>query len=88
MLGKRPFCALEIVVWGLPPVLVGLWLLRRRAAFERAWTGALLGAALPGLLMQLACMYDPAHILLHHLLPIGALIALGAALAPRILQRV
>jgi hypothetical protein len=32
-------------------------------------------AAVPALLMQFACMYDPAHILSHHILPIPLVVA-------------
>jgi len=51
-------------------------------------TGALLGAAagaIPGLVMQFACMYEPTHILAYHLAPVGLLTLLGAAIAPRLL---
>lgn len=91
MLGKRPGCALEVLAYGTPPLIAGLLLLRRRAALQRAWAGALVGAAagaIPGLLMQLACMYAPDHILIYHLGPIALLAAVGAALGPLVLRRI
>jgi len=53
--------------------------------------GAVLGAAagaIPGLLMQLACMYLPEHALTHHVAPVAALAALGAVLGPLVLRRI
>jgi hypothetical protein len=44
-------------------------------------------AAVPGLFMQLACMYDPAHILTHHLAPIGVVAALGGLLGLLVFRR-
>ena len=52
--------------------------------------GLCLGVAagsVPALVMQWACMYEPAHALMHHLGP-AALVALaGAVLGPRLLPR-
>ena len=91
MLGKRPFCVFEVMLYGIPPMLAGLLLLRNKAAVARLWTGALVGAAagaIPGLLMQVACMYLPSHILGFHIAPIAVVAALGAALGPVLLRRV
>lgn len=91
MLGKREFCAYETFLYGTPPMLAGLLILRSRASFNRVWTGGLIGAtagAVPGLLMQLACMYVPEHILVFHLGPAAVLAAVGAALGPLILRRI
>ena len=41
MLGKRPFCVFEALAYGTPPMIVGLLFLRRCAAFQRAWAGAM-----------------------------------------------
>lgn len=87
MNGKRALCVFEAALLGLPPLALGLACARRLWALHGAWSGALLGlaaGAVPALLMQLACMYVPSHILLFHLLPglttgiVGAL--LGALL--------
>jgi hypothetical protein len=88
-LGGRALCFAEVLLHGLPLLVVGLLLLRRLAPLERARSGALVGAAagaVPGLLMQLACMYVPEHILVFHIAPIVPLVLIGAALGPRLLR--
>ncbi|MBN7796160.1 NrsF family protein [Parahaliea mediterranea] len=72
MLGKRPHCAVEVVLFALLPALCGAWLLLRRYPLRPVATlsGIVLASALlPALLMQLACMYDPVHGALFHWLP-------------------
>ena len=89
--GMRNGCTFQVVIYGLPPLLLGLAFLRRLAPLDRAWTGAVVGAAagaIPALLMQLACMYVPEHILVHHLAPVLLLVALGAGLGAVVLRRV
>ena len=79
--GKRSQCLLESALVGVPALIWGLYLARRWWPVHGAWTGLLLGCAagaMPALLMQLACMYTPAHIFLYHLLPGLALGAVGA----------
>lgn len=91
MLGKRAACVFEVLLYGSPPLLAGLFLLRRFAPLRRVRAGLLVGAAagaLPALLMQLACMYLPEHILMFHLGPNVVLAAVGAALGPLILRRI
>ncbi|UCE87378.1 MAG: DUF1109 family protein [Deltaproteobacteria bacterium] len=91
MLGKRALCFGEVWIYGLPSLLAGLLLLRRLAPLERWGAGLVTGAAagaIPGLLMQLACLYIPAHILTHHLAPALALALLGALLGPVLLRRI
>jgi hypothetical protein len=91
MLGKRQICFLEVLLYGLPTLAVGLLLLRRLAPLERWSAGLLMGAAagaMPGLLMQLGCMYVPAHILSHHLGPVVGLALLGALGGPLVLRRI
>ena len=86
MLGKRPGCELQVVILSTPLLGLGLWRARRLAPLYPVLSGALLGAAagaIPGLLMQLACMYMPAHTLSHHVAPVFALAALGAWLGKR-----
>ncbi len=91
MLGKRAYCYAQTLVYAAPPLLAALWLLRRAAPLDRIGSGALAGiaaGALPALMMQLACMYDPAHILGHHLAPVAAMALLGAILGPLLLRRI
>ena len=49
--------------------------------------GAAAGA-IPGLIMQFACMYVPSHILAFHVGPIAVLALLGAVLGPLLLRRI
>jgi hypothetical protein len=91
MLGKRQVCFLEVLLYGVPTLVVGLLLLRRLAPLERWSAGLLMGTAagaMPGLLMQLACMYVPSHILSHHLGPVLGLALLGALAGPLVLRRI
>ena len=91
MLGKREACYLQVFFFALPPLAFGLFLLRRLAVIDRAVAAASVGAAagaIPGLLMQLGCMYVPEHILTHHIAPIAVVAALGAVLGPLVLRRV
>lgn len=83
MLGKRPYCVFETLIYAIPPVLAGLWLARRRYVLRSSKAGALIGLAagmMPALFMQLACMYEPSHIMTFHIIP-GLAIAVPAALA-------
>jgi hypothetical protein len=52
-----------------------------------ACLGAAAGA-LPGLMMQLACMYEASHTLAFHLGPIGLLALVGALLGRRLLNAI
>jgi hypothetical protein len=91
MLGKRKLCFLEVLLYGLPTLAVGLLLLRRLAPLQRWSAGLVMGAAagaMPGLLMQLACMYVPSHIISHHLGPVLGLALLGALAGPLLLRRI
>lgn len=91
MLGKRQVCFLEVLLYGVPTLAVGLLLLRRLAPLERWSAGLLMGTAagaMPGLLMQLACVYVPSHILSHHLGPVLGLALLGALAGPLVLRRI
>jgi hypothetical protein len=86
MLGKREHCALEAYLCSLPPTLVAIWLQRRRFPLEprRSATQAALAAGMmPAVLMQVACMYEPSHILEGHVLPVGV-IALATWIGCRI----
>ncbi|MEO8224691.1 MAG: NrsF family protein [Gammaproteobacteria bacterium] len=80
MVGKRAECYLETLVYGLPPTLAAIWISRRYFVLEPLRTAALSALAagmVPALLMQFACMYDPAHILMFHILPVPLLVAVA-----------
>ena len=83
MVGKRPHCVLEAYFYSGPPLISGYYLLFCRYPINSVRTGVFLGisaGAIPALLMQLSCMYMPAHILTHHIGPILPVAILGGAL--------
>ena len=83
-LGKRDHCWLETMAYSFPPILMALLLVRRLYPLRYIRTAMALGLAagmLPALYMQLACMYEPLHILRLHLLPGLAMVLMGAAAA-------
>jgi hypothetical protein len=88
-LGARPACWLQVVLFALPPLAGALFVARRAAPLERAWTGLLAGlaaGALSALAMELACMRDPLHALAAHLSP-SLFVALAGALLGRLVLR-
>ncbi len=89
--GQRDHCFAEILLFSLPPLALGLLLLRRRAALEAglaAGLAAVAAASLPALAMQVACMYGPMHTLTMHLTPLLLIGAAGAALGSTFLRRI
>jgi hypothetical protein len=89
-LGHREHCFLQTQLIALVNLGLLLWIARRLAPLWPRTTGALAGAAaaaVPAALMQFACMYDPAHILATHLVPIAITAAIGAVLGPWVLVR-
>ncbi|MEM1433930.1 MAG: NrsF family protein [Pseudomonadota bacterium] len=90
MAGKREDCYLEVMVESLPPLFIGLLMLRRLYPLRGWQTGALLGFAsgmIPALLMQLSCMYLVDHAWTHHLAPVLVPALMGAAAGGRLLRR-
>jgi len=84
MLGKRDHCYLETMVYAFPPILVALFFIRRLYPLRFIHTAmsiSLAAGMLPALYMQLACMYEPLHILTFHILPGLAMVLIGAAIA-------
>jgi hypothetical protein len=72
MHGKREFCYWETYVYSIPPTLMACYLICKRFPLKLKQTGLLIGLAagmIPALFMQFACMYEPIHILTHHILP-------------------
>lgn len=83
-LGKRHFCYFETMVYALPPIVAGLLLVRRLYPLRYVRTAmavSLAAGMLPALYMQMACMYEPAHILSLHILPGLLMVLAGAAIA-------
>ena len=79
-IGKRNFCQYETLLFSLPPMLVAFYLLQRWYALKLLRTAALMSLAagmLPAWYMQLACMYEPMHILSFHILPGVFVIVIG-----------
>jgi hypothetical protein len=88
MLGKRDHCFFEALIFGLPSFALLLFAARRLMPLRPRATAALAGAAAaapPALLMQLACMYAPAHALAYHLSAIPALALAGFLVGPWVL---
>lgn len=89
MLDKRAHCSWQTLIFSVPSFALLLWLARGLLPLWPRTTAALAGAgsaALPALLMQLACEYEPAHALAQHLSPIAVLAAIGAVLGPYVLK--
>jgi hypothetical protein len=88
-LGDRGVCDLQVLLFSLPTLGLMLWFARRQFPLRPRLTGMLAGAAaaaIPGALMQFACMYEPRHILLFHIAPMLACAALGALAGPLLLK--
>jgi hypothetical protein len=82
--GKRGHCFSETLVYSVPPIFVGLYLIRRLYPVRPVRTAMSLSLAagmLPALYMQLACMYEPSHILSFHILPGLLMVFAGTAIA-------
>ena len=83
-LGKRNYCYFETMVYALPAILAGLFFVRRLYPLRPVRTAmsvSLAAGMLPALYMQLACMYEPAHILAFHILPGLLMVGVGAGIA-------
>ena len=90
MAGKRHLCYVETMTLSLPPLLLGLVMIRRAYPVARGSTGFIIGAAagmIPAMMMQLACMYIIDHILTHHIAPIAAVSLTGGLLGSFVLRR-
>jgi hypothetical protein len=79
--GKRAHCVLEAYLYSGPPFLVGYVLIYQRFPLNTLQAGIYLGISsgmLPALFMQISCMYDPQHILTHHIAPISVIVISGS----------
>lgn len=84
-LGARDDCIWQTLLFSVPSGALMLWLSRRLLPLSPRLTGALAGAAaaaIPGALMQFACMYEPAHILLAHMSPMAIMATVGLLVGP------
>ena len=73
MHGKREFCSWESYLYSGPPALFAIILQQRRYPMQPVAAGIYAGLAagmLPAVAMQIACMYEPVHILKHHAAPV------------------
>ena len=89
-LGGRYECSWQVALFSLPAFALFLWSARRLFPLRPRSTGFLAGAAaaaIPGALMQFACMYVPEHILVHHIAPVAIVAVLGALAGPYLLRR-
>lgn len=89
MAGKRELCYVETMTLSVPPLLLGLAMIRRLYPVSRALAGFMIGAAagiIPAISMQFACMYIVNHILDHHILPIAAVAIVGGLLGAFLLK--
>jgi hypothetical protein len=80
MLGKRPYCAAEVLLLAGLPLVAGTWLLSRGFVLQPASARFSLGLAagfLAAGMMQISCMYEAEHAFVYHLGP-AALVALAA----------
>ena len=81
MVGKREHCGWEAYLYSVPPMLAAVWLQRRRFPLNpvhAAAYAAIAAGMMPALIMQIACMYEPGHILRFHVAPIGILAGVTA----------
>ena len=86
-LGARPFCELEVLIYGGLSMGGLFYLIRNGIIVSYSSKNLLLGFSaglISALIMQLACMYDPWHGLLFHFIPALLLGALGWLLSDRI----
>lgn len=89
MAGKRPHCVWETILYSLPTIAAGFLIIRKGYVINWTLAGFFLGLTaglIPAWLMQLACMYAPAHILLTHIAP-ALVVAMAGMLAGYVFQR-
>lgn len=89
MMGKRPHCSAETIVYTLISAAIFWFFAKKSAPLAKKPVAILIGwasASLPLGLMQMACMYMPQHNITHHLLPAVATVTLVALILPRMLN--
>lgn len=89
MHGKREHCTVEVLVLGLPSIMLGFYLVSRGYVSHWLQAGLAVGfasALIPAVLMQLACMYEPVHVLKLHLAP-TILVGAASGIVAMVIQR-
>jgi len=91
MLGKRPLCFYEGLAYGT--VLLGslVFFVNKRAPLNVLKLGMFAGLAscsLTAVIMHFGCMYDPWHILSHHILPVFILAVIGLFSAKFLVKKI
>jgi len=85
-LGKRNYCYIETIIYALPVILAGFYIVRRLYPLSPKRTAMSIGLVsgmLPALYMQIACMYEPLHILAFHILPGLLMVGVSTGIAAR-----
>ncbi|MBS3797146.1 NrsF family protein [Pseudoalteromonas sp. BDTF-M6] len=83
-LGKRPSCEFETLLYSLVPLILAWFVTRKFYPLHprrMAISLSLASGMMPALYMQLACMYEPGHILLFHITPGLLVMVIGLGLA-------
>lgn len=81
-LGKREHCLYETFVYGILPLAFAWHLISRYYPLNPGRTAAMLGLSaglMSAVYMQIACVYEPVHMFIYHLMP-ASLLGLSAAL--------
>lgn len=84
MIGKREFCTEQTILFGLIPFFSLWFAVSKSYPWHKYWVGIYLSIAAftPGaIIMHIACMYDPWHILKWHLFPLLVLSVIGVSIA-------
>lgn len=89
-LGMRPHCSIEVIVYAIPSLAIGLLITSKQWPLTPTISGLFIGlaaGAVPAFLMQFACAYETTHIIIYHLLPGVCIGLLGALLANRFIKK-
>ncbi len=91
MLGKRPLCFYEGLAYGTALLGSLIFFVNKRAPLSVLKLGMFAGLAscsLTAVIMHFGCMYDPWHILSHHILPVFILAIVGLVSAKFFVKRI
>lgn len=83
LIGKRAHCVLEAYLYSIPPLSIAYLIIYLRFPLNSLQAGVFMGIGagmLPALFMQFSCIYDPQHMLTHHIGPITVTVIAGALL--------